>query len=64
MTGSEGDTDGLSGLRIPRFEGNRGEDYGLWRFRLRAACRVKGLWDVVQPRSGVEESPSPKGRAA
>ena len=47
MSESEVETDGTSGIKIPRFHGRRGEDYGLWRLRLRAACRVKGVWNVV-----------------
>ena len=39
-------------LRIPRFNGSRTDDYGLWRMRLRAACRMKGVWDVVENLSG------------
>jgi gag-polypeptide of LTR copia-type len=38
-----------SSHRIPRFHGKRGEDYGLWRLRLRAACRAKKLWSLVDP---------------
>ena len=34
-------------MKLPRFHGNRGEDYGLWRHILRAACRFKGVWGVV-----------------
>ena len=34
-------------LKIPRFHGRRGENYSLWRLRLRAACRIKGVWDLV-----------------
>lgn len=37
-----------STLKIPRFHGRRGEDYGLWRLRLRAACRIKGVWNLVE----------------
>lgn len=39
--------DRTSVTNIPRFHGKGGEDYGLWRLRLRAACRVKGVWKYV-----------------
>jgi len=47
MSGTDNDVETSSGLKLPRFHGKRGEDYGLWRHRLRAACRIKGVWDVV-----------------
>lgn len=47
MTDTDTEFDTSSGMKIPRFHGRRGEDYGLWRHRLRAACRVKGVWRVV-----------------
>lgn len=47
MSESEVETDNTSGIKIPRFRGRREEDYCLWRLRLRAACRVKGVWGVV-----------------
>lgn len=34
-------------VKVPRFHGKQGEDYALWRLRLRAARRVKGVWNVV-----------------
>lgn len=34
-------------MKVPRFHGKQGEDYTLWRHRLRAACRIKGVWNVV-----------------
>ena len=40
-----------STLKIPRFNGKQGEDYGLWRMRLRAACRAKGVWGVAEPKN-------------
>ena len=52
MSESEVEADGTSGIKIPRFHGRRGDDYGLWRLRLRAACRVKGVWGVVESVSG------------
>lgn len=48
MTDTEGEYESTSGIKIPRFHGRRGEDYSLWRMRLRAACRIKGVWDVVE----------------
>lgn len=54
MSDSEVESDTSSGVKIPRFHGKRGEDYTLWRHRLRAACRIKGLWNVVT--SGSEQS--------
>jgi gag-polypeptide of LTR copia-type len=47
---SDSDTDNRrisSSHKIPRFNGKRGEDYGLWRLRLRAACRAQRLWSLV-----------------
>jgi hypothetical protein len=49
---SDSDTDTRrtsSSHKIPRFNGKRGEDYGLWRLGLRAACRAKKLWSLVDP---------------
>lgn len=47
MSESEMETEATNGIKISRFHGKRGEDYGLWRLRLRASCRVKGVWGVV-----------------
>lgn len=47
MSETENEMDTNTGIKIPRFHGRRGEDYGLWRHRLRAACRIKGVWRVV-----------------
>ena len=47
MSDTDAEFETSSGMKQPRFHGNRGEDYGLWRHRLRAACRVKGVWGVV-----------------
>ena len=57
MSDSEAESE-RTALKIPRFHGRRGEDYGLWRLRLRAACRVKGLWSLVEkkPTADAEES--------
>jgi hypothetical protein len=35
--------------KIPRFHGKRGEDYGLWRLRLRDVCCAKKLWHLFDP---------------
>ena len=51
MSDSDGESNSGTGIKIPRFHGKRGEDYGLWRLRLRAACRVKGVWNVVESSS-------------
>eukprot|EP00171_Calliarthron_tuberculosum_P005278 IDg5278t1 len=48
MSVSDIDIDSMSTIKIPRFLGRRGDDYGLWRLRLRAICRVKGLWGVFE----------------
>eukprot|EP00171_Calliarthron_tuberculosum_P008425 IDg8425t1 len=48
MSESDIDTESMSTIKIPRFHGRRGDYYGLWRLRLRAICRVKGLWSVVE----------------
>ena len=47
MSDSEDDSPRSSTSKILRFHGRRGEDNELWRLRLRASCRVKGLWDLV-----------------
>jgi hypothetical protein len=50
MSDSEADTrHSSSSHRIQRFHGTRSDDYGLWRLRLRAACRAKKLWSFVDP---------------
>lgn len=41
------ETEKTSASSIPRYHGRRGEDNGLWSLRLRAACRVKGVWYLV-----------------
>ena len=48
MDDSHDEKIGTSVSRIPRFNGKRGEDYGLWRLRLKAICRIKGVWAYVQ----------------
>ena len=58
MSESEAESTGSSEIKIPRFHGRRDEDYGLWRLRLRAACRVKGLWNVVDTSSSATSSES------
>ena len=50
MSDTNAEFETSSGMKLPRFHGNRGEDYGLWRHRLRAACRVKGVWAPVHER--------------
>lgn len=37
--------------KIYCFHGRRCNDYGLWRLRLRAACRVKGVWKLIDKQS-------------
>ena len=54
MVDFDSDGESHSGLNIPRFHGKQGEDYGLWRMRLRAACRVKGVWGVVESTSNTD----------
>jgi hypothetical protein len=50
MSDSEADNNNSSSShRSPRFHGKRGEDYGLWRLRLRTACRTKKLWFLFDP---------------
>ena len=48
MSDSDVESTANSDTKIPRFHGKRGEDYGLWRLRLRAVCRIKGVWNVVE----------------
>lgn len=52
MSDSETDPNGSTEIKLPRFHGRRGEEYGLWRLRLRVACRVKEVWGVVKNQSG------------
>ena len=59
MTGADVDANGMSGIKVPRFNGQRGEDYGLWRLRLRAACRIAGVWTVVEPKSTSSSTSTP-----
>ena len=58
MSDSEVESSNSSGIKIPRFHGRRNEDYGLWRLRLRAACRVKGVWHVVDTSASATSSSS------
>lgn len=48
MSDLEAETGSNSGIQVPRFYGRRDDDYMLWRHRLRAACRIKGVWNVVK----------------
>lgn len=48
MSDFDAEANDSSGIKIPWFHWRRGEDYGLWRLRLRAACRVKGVWNAVE----------------
>lgn len=45
-----------SGKKLPCFYGKRGEDYGLWRHRLRLACRMKGVWNIVTNECSTSET--------
>lgn len=48
MSDLEHEKVGSTGIKIPRFQGDCGEDYGLWCSRFRALCCLKGVWDVVE----------------
>lgn len=57
MTGTEGsasefEKDTNVSFKIPCFNETRNEDYGLWRMRVRAACRLKTVWIVVENAGG------------
>ena len=52
------DGDRTSITKLPRFHGKRGEDYGIWRLRLRAACRMKGVWNLVDKDSSAATTES------
>ena len=56
MSDTENELGGSTGISIPRFHGRRGEDYALWRHRLRAICRIKGVWNVVNTGMAPSES--------
>lgn len=47
LSDTDVESEKFSGMKIFRFHGHRGEDYELWRYRLRAACGFKGIWGVV-----------------
>lgn len=64
MSESDVESETGSGIKIPRFHGRRGEDYGLWRLRLRAACRIKGVWKVVESSSTVSEASGTSSEAS
>lgn len=51
MSVSDAEADKLLAFKFPRFHGKRGEDYGLWRLRLRAALRVRILWSLTRKSS-------------
>lgn len=55
---SETDSDEIpsSGIKIHRFHERRGEPYGLWNHLLRAACRVKNVWRVMDSSSLMEST--------
>lgn len=63
MSESDADVDTSNSVKIPRFHGRRGDDYNLWRHRLREACRIKNLWGVVHnqntPSDATQDTPSP-----
>lgn len=40
---TEIESETTSDVKSPRFHGKRGEDYVLWRHRLRATCRINGV---------------------
>ena len=56
MSDTESELGGSTGVKIPRFHGRRGEDYALWRHRLRAMCRINGVWNVVNTGMGPSAS--------
>ena len=58
MSDTDVDTRTASGVKIPRFHGRRGDDYTLWRHRLRAACRIKNVWSVVNVLNSTTSSAS------
>lgn len=45
----------LSFTNTPRFHGRNGDDYGLWLLKLRAACRIKRVWDIEESKTFVKE---------
>ena len=56
MSGTDLEAECACVINIPRFHGRQGEDYGLWRSRLRAACRIKGVWGLVDKETSSEAS--------
>ena len=56
------DMDGSSrASRVPICNGTRQADYGLWRLRLRAELRTKGIWKYVNPNPSSSTSLSTSG---
>eukprot|EP00171_Calliarthron_tuberculosum_P002471 IDg2471t1 len=47
-----------SSHKLPCFNAGRRDDYGLWRLRLRAACRAKGVWRLVDPSISTKSPPN------
>ena len=58
MSNSEVERESSTSFKIPRFKGKHGEDYCLWRMRLRAICRIKGVWSVVENKITTEQCES------
>ena len=61
MSDSDVERESSTSFKIPRFKGKQGEDYGLWRMRLRAICRIKGVWSVVEKKVTTEQSEPSSG---
>ena len=59
------DMDGSSRTsRVPVFNGTSQDDYGLWRLRLRAELRTKGVWKYVNPNTSSSTSSTTSGTTA
>ena len=61
MSDSEVERESSTSLKTPRFKGKHEEDYGLWRMHLRAICRIKGVWSVVEKKVTTEQSEPSSG---
>lgn len=56
MPESEFEDCGSSGFKISSFIGRLVDYYGHWCLLLRAVCRVKGVWGVLEPSTGASST--------
>ena len=61
MSDLEVERESSTSFKIPCLEGKQGEDYGLWRIRLRAICPTRGVWSVGEKKRTTEQSEPSSG---